>query len=110
MKTTKAFGISKQIVVQAWQKVKANQGASGVDGQSLEEFVSKLHGNLYKLWNRMSLGTCFPRAVKTAAIPKQTGGERKLGMPTVYDRVAQMVAKLYFEPMAEAHFDADSYG
>ena len=110
MKTTKPFGISKQIVVQAWQRVKANQGASGVDGQSLEEFESKLHGNLYKLWNRMSSGTYFPSAVKTVAIPKKTGGERNLGIPTVYDRVAQMVAKLYFEPLVEAHFDADSYG
>ena len=83
---------------------------SGVNGQSLEEFESKLHGNLYQLWNRMSSGTYFPSVVKTVAIPKKTGGERKLGILTVYDRVAQMVAKLYFERLFKAHFDADSYG
>ena len=81
MKTTKPFGISKRIVVQAWQRVKANQGASGVDGQSLEEFESKLHGNLCQLWNRMSSGTYFPSAVKTVAIPKKTGGGKESRHP-----------------------------
>ncbi len=72
--------------------------------------VPILKGNLYKLWNRMSSGSYFPPAVKTVAIPKKTGGERKLGIPTVSDRVAQMVAKLHFEPLVEPHFHADSYG
>ena len=110
MKTTKPFGISKQVVEQAWQMVEANHGASGVDGETIEQFESKLHGNLYKLWNRMSSGTYFPSAVKTVSIPKKAGGKRKLGIPTVYDRVAQMVAKLYFEPLVEPYFHTDSYG
>ena len=110
MKTTKPFEISKHDVVRAWELVKANKGAPGVDGETIEQFESNLKGNLYKLWNRMSSGSYFPPAVKTVAIPKKTGGERKLGIPTVSDRVAQMVAKLHFEPLVEPHFHADSYG
>ena len=104
MKTTKPFEISKHDVVRAWELVKANKGAPGVDGETIEQFESNLKGNLYKLWNRMSSGSYFPPAVKTVAIPKKTGGERKLGIPTVSDRVAQMVAKLHFEPLVEPHF------
>jgi RNA-directed DNA polymerase len=110
LKTTKPFEISKHDVVRAWELVKANKGAPGVDGVTIEPFESNLKGNLYKLWSRMSSGTYFPPAVKTVAIPKKTGGERKLGKPTVSDRVAQMVAKLYFEPLVEPHFHVDSYG
>ena len=110
MKTTKSFEISKYDVVRAWEMVKANQGAAGVDGQTIEQFESDLKGNLYKLWNRLSSGTYFPPAVKTVAIPKKAGGIRKLGIPTVSDRVAQMVAKLHFEPLVEPHFHRDSYG
>ena len=110
MKTTKPFEISKHDVVRAWELVKANKGAPGVDGETIEQFESNLKGNLYKLWNRMSSGSYFPPAVRTVAIPKKTGGERKLGIPTVSDRVAQMVAKLHFEPLVEPHFHADSYG
>ena len=93
-----------------WKLVKANKGAHGVDGETIEQFESDLKGNLYKLWNRMSSGSYFPPAVKTVAIPKKTGGERKLGIPTVSDRVAQMVAKLHFEPLVEPYFHTDSYG
>ncbi len=110
MKTTKPFEISKYDVVKAWKLVKANRGASGVDGETIEQFESNLRGNLYKLWNRMSSGTYFPPAVKTVAIPKKSGGERKLGIPTVSDRVAQMVVKLHFEPLVEPYFHTDSYG
>jgi len=110
LKTTKPFEISKHDVVRAWELVKANKGAPGVDGETIEQFESNLKGNLYKLWNRLSSGSYFPPAVKTVAIPKKTGGERKLGIPTVSDRVAQMVAKLHFEPLVEPHFHADSYG
>lgn len=110
MKPTKPFEISKHDVVRAWEVVKANKGASGVDGETIEQFESDLKGNLYKLWNRLSSGSYFPPAVKTVAIPKKTGGERKLGIPTVSDRVAQMVAKLSFEPLVEPYFHADSYG
>lgn len=110
MKTTKPFDISKYDVVRAWERVKANKGAPGVDGETLEQFELSLKGNLYKLWNRLSSGSYFPPAVKTVAIPKKSGGERKLGIPTVSDRVAQMVVKLHFEPLVEPYFHADSYG
>lgn len=110
MKTTKPFEISKHDVMRAWELVKANKGAHGIDGETIEQFESDLKGNLYKLWNRMSSGSYFPPAVKTVAIPKKTGGERKLGIPTVSDRVAQMVAKLHFEPLVEPYFHTDSYG
>jgi len=74
----------------AWVKVKENQGASGVDGQSLEAFEKDLKNNLYRIWNRMSSGTYFPPPVKAVEIPKaHGGGTRILGVPTVGDRVAQ---------------------
>jgi len=110
LETTKSFEISKASVWTAWERVKANKGAPGVDGQTIQQFEVNLKGNLYKLWNRMSSGSYFPPAVKTVIIPKKDGGERKLGIPTVLDRVAQMVAKLYFEPLVEPYFHEDSYG
>jgi len=90
--------------------VKANAGAAGVDNQSLLDFEKNLKSNLYKLWNRLSSGSYFPPPVKAVAIPKKTGGERILGIPTVSDRIAQMVVKLEFEPQVEPHFLPDSYG
>jgi RNA-directed DNA polymerase len=96
--------------MKAFKLVKANAGAAGVDNQSLADFESNLKDNLYKLWNRMSSGSYFPPPVKAVPIPKKTGGERILGVPTVTDRIAQMVVKLIFEPCVEAHFCPDSYG
>lgn len=90
--------------------MKANKGTYGVDEQSIEDFERKLNNNLYKIWNRMSSGTYFPKPVKAVAIPKKNGGTRILGVPTVEDRIAQMVAKLYFEPCVEPIFYEDSYG
>ena len=110
MKKAKSFEISKEVVVEAWKQVKANQGAAGVDNESIADFERNLKDNLYRIWNRMSSGSYFPPPVRTVAIPKKTGGERTLGIPSVSDRVAQMVAKLYFEPMVEPHFHEDSYG
>ena len=110
MDKTKSYGISKKVVVEAYQRVKANKGAAGVDEQSLAEFEVKLKDNLYKIWNRMSSGSYFPPAVKGVEIPKKSGGKRLLGIPTVSDRVAQMVVKIYFEPKVEPHFHKDSYG
>lgn len=107
---TKPFQISKQLFVQAYKLVKANAGAAGVDEQSLNDFGVNLKDNLYKLWNRMSSGSYFPSPVKAVPIPKKSGGERILGVPTVEDRIAQMVVKLVFEPIVESHFLADSYG
>ena len=110
MEATKPFNISKHQVMEAFKAVKTNAGAAGVDQQSIEEFERGLKGNLYKVWNRMSSGSYFPPLVKAVAIPKKTGGERILGVPTVADRVAQMVVKRTFEPTVEPIFLPDSYG
>lgn len=95
---TKQFNISKWQVVNAYKLVKANAGAAGVDNETLAEFDRNLKGNLYKIWNRLASGTYFPPPVLAVAIPKKAGGERILGIPTVSDRIAQMVVKLTFEP------------
>jgi RNA-directed DNA polymerase len=105
----KPYSISKKSVWESWKKVRANQGAAGVDAESVAEFEADVKNNLYKLWNRMSSGSYFPPPVRTVAIPKTGGGERMLGIPTVADRVAQMVAKVYLEPKLEPHFHPDSY-
>src|SRR6266849_762338 len=110
MSQAKPFSISKKIVWAAYERVKANQGAAGVDSESIEVFENDLKNNLYKIWNRMSSGTYFPPPVRTVAIPKKDGGERRLGIPTVADRIAQTVAKLYLEPLVEPSFHPDSYG
>ncbi len=94
----------------AYRRVKANRGAAGIDEESLSSFEENLKDNLYKIWNRMSSGSYFPPPVKVVEIPKNTGGVRRLGIPTVGDRVAQMVAKIYFEPLVEPKFLDDSYG
>ncbi len=107
---TKPFSISKHLVMQAFKSIKANGGASGVDEQTLLDFEKDLKANLYKLWNRLSSGSYFPPAVKAVSIPKKAGGERILGVPTVADRIAQMVVKLKFEPELEKHFLPDCYG
>lgn len=110
MEKTKQFNIPKQLFVRAFKLVKANAGSAGVDQQSLEDFEKNLKDNLYKLWNRMSAGSYFPPPVKAVPIPKKTGGERILGVPTVGDRICQMVVKLVFEPGVEKIFLPDSYG
>jgi RNA-directed DNA polymerase len=107
---SKPFLISKHSVLEAWKRVKANQGAAGIDEESIQDFEHKLKDNLYRIWNRMSSGSYLPPPVKTVAIPKTGGGERKLGIPTVADRVAQMVVKMHLEPKVEPLFHPDSYG
>ena len=106
----KPFDINKWLIVEAYRRVKANAGAAGVDRQSLQDFDCDRDNNLYKLWNRLSSGSYMPPPVRAVAIPKKSGGERTLGIPTVSDRIAQMVVKLVFEPEVEPHFLADSYG
>ena len=107
----KPFDIPKREVWEAFKKVKANQGAAGVDGQSILEFEANLADNLYKLWNRLSSGSYFPPPVRRVDIPKGTGGgTRMLGIPTVADRVAQEVVRRNLEPRLEPVFHADSYG
>src|SRR5450432_3684857 len=107
---TKPFNIDKKLVYDAYKAVKANAGAAGVDGQSLEMFDKDLMRNLYKIWNRMSSGRYFPPPVRAVPIPKKNGGQRILGVPTVADRVAQMVVKQVVERTVEPIFMPDSYG
>src|SRR5260370_30276273 len=90
----KPFKIEKKRMYEAYKAVKSNAGSAGVDGQTIEQFDSDLRSNLYKLWNRMNSGSYFPQPVRAVSIPKRTGGQRILGVPTVADRVAQMVVKL----------------
>jgi RNA-directed DNA polymerase len=107
----KPFEVSKRAVWEAWEKVKANKGAAGVDGVSIEEFGKDLKNNLYKVWNRMSSGTYFPPAVRAVEIPKSHGGgTRILGVPTVADRIAQTVVAGVLEARVEPIFHPDSYG
>jgi RNA-directed DNA polymerase len=107
---TKPFEIPKALVWEAFQRVKANGGSAGVDGESIAEFEKSLGDNLYKLWNRMGSGSYFPPPVRAVPIPKKNGGTRILGVPTVADRVAQTVIKLVLEPVLESVFDRDSFG
>ena len=100
----KPFAIPKQLVWQAWKSVKANGGAAGADGVTIEVFEKDLKDSLYKVWNRMSSGTYFPPPVRAVEIPKASGGTRILGVPTVGDRVAQTVAAVALEPRTEAIF------
>jgi len=108
--TDKPFNIDKKQVYEAYKAVKSNKGAAGVDGQTIEQFEADLKSNLYKIWNRMSSGTYFPPSVRAVSIPKKSGGQRILGVPTVADRVAQMVVKQVIEPILDPVFLADSYG
>lgn len=98
------------MVMEAYLRVKSNGGAAGVDAETIEMFERKLEDNLYKIWNRMSSGSYIPSPVRLCEIPKDDGRKRELGIPTVTDRIAQMVAKLYLEPAIEPHFHVDSYG
>ena len=106
----KPFEISKRVVWEAYRRVKANKGAAGVDGQTIEQYEQNLKNNLFKLWNRLSSGSYFPPPVKAVEIPKAGGGSRVLGVPTVDDRIAQTVAAMYLEREVEPIFHPDSYG
>lgn len=108
--TDKPFRIDKRLVYEAYKAVKSNGGAAGVDGQTIEQFEADLKGNLYKIWNRMSSGSYFPPPVRAVPIPKKSGGQRILGVPTVSDRIAQMVVKRLIEPALDSIFRPDSYG
>jgi len=110
MVSDKPFQITKWMVWEAYLAIKRKGKAAGVDKQSLEDFTGNLENNLYRLWNRMASGSYMPPAVRRVEIPKGKGATRPLGIPTVSDRIAQMVAKRYLEPALDAHFDTDSYG
>jgi RNA-directed DNA polymerase len=106
----KSFDIPKKLVWEAYLQVKANDGAPGVDDQTVEAFEKDLKNNLYRLWNRLSSGTYFPPPVRRVSIAKRGGGMRELGVPTVTDRIAQTVVKMVLEQRVEPHFHPDSYG
>src|SRR5450759_474260 len=108
--TDKPFMIDKRRVYEAYKAVKSSKGGAGVDGQTIEAFEADLKGNLYRIWNRMSSGSYFPPPVRAVSIPKKSGGERILGVPTVGDRIAQMVVKQFIEPELDPIFLKDSYG
>src|SRR5262249_27194643 len=94
----KPFKIPKWEVWEAFKRVKANQGAAGVDGQSIAEFDANLSGNLYKLWNRLSSGSYFPPPVRRVDIPKANSGARPVGVATAADRIAPDVTPRYPRP------------
>ena len=98
------------MIWEAYKKVRANKGSAGVDSISMEEFDANRSKHLYKLWNRMASGSYFPPMVKQVEIPKKDGNVRKLGIPTISDRVGQMVVKMYIEPRLEKVFSTNSYG
>jgi len=107
---TKSIPVSHQMVWEAYKKVRANKGGAGVDKISMEQYEAKRSKHLYKLWNRMASGSYFPPAVREVEIPKKDGKIRKLGIPTISDRVGQMVVKDYLEARFEAIFSPHSYG
>ncbi|WP_199233774.1 group II intron reverse transcriptase/maturase [Pedobacter sp. HMWF019] len=107
---TKAHPITKRMVLDGYKQIRANGRAAGVDGVSLDEFAKDLKGNLYKLWNRMTSGSYYPKSLREKKIDKGGGKFRSLGIPCVEDRIAQSVMKTYLEPLAEPTFHEDSYG
>lgn len=106
----KAHAISKKEVWEAYKQVKRNRGSAGMDGQSMADFEGNLENNLYKIWNRMASGSYMPPPVLEVTIPKKDGGSRRLGIPTVSDRIAQTVVKNRIEPRLETVFHPNSYG
>ena len=108
--TAKPLPISKRQVWEAYRQVRANGGAAGIDGQTVEAFDEDMANNLYRLWNRLASGSYMPPAVKRVDIPKAGGGMRPLGVPTVSDRIAQTVIRQMLEPIVEPLFHEDSYG
>lgn len=106
----RSFDISKMEVFDAYRLVAANRGSCGVDGQGLIDFEQDLRGNLYRIWNRLTSGSYFPPPVRRVEIPKGDGGMRPLGIPTVGDRIAQMVVKRRLEPVLEPLFHRWSFG
>ena len=107
---TKPFPVTQEMVWLAYKKVKTKGKAYGVDHLSMKDFEQKLSGNLYKIWNRLASGTYFPPAVRELEIPKKDGTMRKLGIPTIGDRIAQTVIKDYMETSIDKLFHENSYG
>lgn len=110
MNEAKPFEIDKRLVYEAFKKVKSNKGSAGIDGIGMTTYEQNVGKNLYKLWNRMSSGCYFPKAVKLVEIPKSNGGTRPLGIPTIEDRIAQMAVVMAITPRIDPLFHEDSYG
>lgn len=98
------------MVWQAYKKVRSNKGSAGIDNLTFDKLETNLNSHLYKLWNRLTSGSYFPKPVKDVRIKKENGGERKLGIPTIVDRVAQEVVKTHLEKIVEPHFHVSSFG
>lgn len=107
---TKSQAITRAMVVKAYREVKSNKGSGGVDGMGWEDLDKDLTAQLYKLWNRLSSGSYFPLPVKEVEITKKDGGVRKLGIPTLLDRIAQQVVKSHLEKIVEPPFNENSFG
>lgn len=107
---TKSQPITKLMVWQAYRKVKSNKGSAGIDQMGWEDLDKDLSSQLYKLWNRLTSGSYFPSPVKQVEIPKKDGGVRKLGVPTLLDRIAQQVVRQHLERQLEPIFHESSFG
>ncbi len=107
---SKSQPVTEAMVISAYKSVKQGGKSAGIDGMSFKDFEKDLSGNLYKLWNRMSSGSYFPCAVKEVEIPKSDGSKRKLGIPTIIDRIAQTVVKEYLNKTVDCKFEENSYG
>ena len=110
MNEAKPFKVEKRLIYEGWKEVKSNKGSAGIDEIGIEGYEGKLGSNLYKLWNRMSSGSYFPKPVKLVEIPKSNGGKRPLGIPTVDDRIAQAAVVKAIMPELDKVFHEDSYG
>src|ERR1700761_4287726 len=102
--TCKPYDIPKTLVWEAWLHVKANQGAAGIDAETIERFEEKLGATLSRIWNGVSAASYLPPPVKAVPIPKKSGGVRILGFPTVADRIAQTAVKMGLEPRLGPRF------
>ncbi len=107
---SKSQPVTEAMVMNAYKSVKRGGKSGGIDDVSLTDFVKDLRANLYKIWNRMASGSYFPPAVKEVEIPKTDGSKRKLGIPTLSDRIAQTVVKEHLEKAVDSKFEGNSYG
>jgi len=107
---TKSQPITRLDVWEAYWKVRKNKGGKGIDEMDWEELDKNRNAQLYKLWNRLSSGSYFPPPVKEVEIEKKGGGKRKLGIPTILDRIAQAVVRAPLERKVEPLFHNSSYG
>ena len=98
------------MVWQAYKEVRSNKGSGGIEKMSVEDLEKTKSKELYKLWNRLTSGSYLPMPVRQVTIPKKAGGERRLGIPTVLDRVAQQVVKLHLEKIVEPKFHDSLFG